>query len=584
MHAPPSKSDNSFAFALLVGTLAAFSVFKSTVIGPYRLDDLLVGLGVEACVLGWLWWLSARCQGLLMGYPNLARRVVFYPAFYFIAGLIFSYTFFFDAAVERRFSLLDVNSGGMLYFFTNVLPARGFAWLLGLMAASHGVAWWLQQRSLQPSARPALIVLLIASVATTAAARHAPRVATPLYDIGYDVWELASTPHVDVDARTRPYRPVAGLDKSARAPMMTDTPFKRVFVLVMETTTSKMFDEEEKTWPADSFFARERGHLRSFSRYFPNNQDSRTGLLNLMGSRLIPYEAYTDEGVAKYAYLKHETSLIDRFAALGYRSAFAVSQSDLEPVITELPWDEKLMLSPADIEREQKTKLCFNPYEFEHGCEDLALLPKVLDFLARNERAFVLQEMIWGHASEYNEASGLSTTAYYAKYLDALVGELARRGMLDDTLIAVTSDHGFRSKGLQSRLDAYRIPLMLYATRFSASDEPRLLSHLDFKDILFDAMQPGSVRVDHNEVVLIQGPTGTQMTAALTDQGGFLLFKTRGSIRLLLEERNLAARGSGEAASLVKMFDDYRTQFEARGGDLARLRGVKESGSSQRVP
>lgn len=560
-----------FSFALLVCTIALFAIFKWQIIGPSRTEDFFVGLTLETCAWGGLWWLTEWVRRRGSRLAVLCANVLFYGLFYFSAGLIFAYTFFFDSAVERRFSLLDIDFGGMGYFLTNVLPPNGWATLLGVFFGSHFGAFWLSRAHWQVPLRGAGLGLLGLAVIAGFLAWFAERIATPLYDIGHDFAELALTPRIEITQATRPYRATASLDKSARIPATLETPFKKVLVLVMETMTSEKLARESAVLPPNTFFLRERSRLHRFEHYFPNNQDSRTGMLDLVGSRLIPYEAYSDRDLASYEHVKSLPSLVDRFKTFGYATAFAVSQTDLEPVITELPWDKVVRLSEPDIDEARgKKQLCFTPYEFEHSCEDLTLLPKVLDFVAANERVFLFQEFIWGHAYEYNDASGKSNADYYSAYIDRLIEQLEARGLMDDTLIAITSDHGFRDKGLQGELSVYRIPLMFYAKRFQERADERLLSHLDFKDLLFNELSPGSLPIDDNAFVLIVGPTGTGMTAALTSRHDFMLVKARSpETRLLIEHKNVGVAGDarkppvekGADSQLFKLFDDYRTEF-----------------------
>ncbi len=565
-------SARGFRLGLLTCWTLGLAAFKWSVIGPWRVDDFLLGLTIEVCFWGWLAvaaaWLDDRP-------PVSARwvgRLVFYPLFYFSAGLVFSYTYFFDSAVERKFSLLDTDVGAMVFFFRDVLPARGWVILVALLLLMHGGAWLLRQRLRHPNVTALLSVLVPLSVTTSVLAQVAPRVATPLYDIVHDYRELWLSPKIRITAQTKAFMPIGSLDKSDRAPQSMASPYKKVLVFVMETMTAKRLEDEGAALSKDTFFRAQRAHSHQYERYFPNNQDSRTGMLDLLGSRLIPYEAYRDVDTEAYRGVTRLPSLIDRFKGFGYQTAFSVSQTGLEPIVTELPWDTIIRLSDADIARAKKTHLCFAPYEFENGCEDDVLLPKLFDFIDGNERVFLFHEFIWGHAYEYNEASGRTNTDYYSSFLDQVIAHLKQTGQLDQTLIAVTSDHGFRDKGLQDQLEVYRIPLWFYAPGLRETHNPDLLSHLDFKDLLFHTMQAASATIDRNDAIMIQGPTATALVAALTADNDFMLVKTRGATRLLLSHKHVGedlrghAEGRDRSApdALMKAYDDYKRSFDAR--------------------
>src|SRR5262245_22618367 len=113
-----------FRLGLLLCWAIAIATFKWWVIGPFRADDFLIGLGIELCCWGWLAVFALALDRIARPWVGAA---VFYAPFYFSAGLVFAYTYFFDSAVERRFSLLDTDLDGMRFFFQDVLPARGFA-------------------------------------------------------------------------------------------------------------------------------------------------------------------------------------------------------------------------------------------------------------------------------------------------------------------------------------------------------------------------------------------------------------------------------------------------------------------------
>jgi hypothetical protein len=552
---------------LVVSAALAFAIYDLVAIGVAHPVDLFLSWAVDACASVWLWTLS---EGLARrgGRGGVLAGMLFYPLFYFSFACTFAHTFYFESAAERRFSLLDLDLGSIEFFFVRVLPTNGWLVLLVLLAVVHAGALLLRERPRVLSRRALLGGLSAATLLTVAVGTQAERVPSPLVDIARDFWELWTLPRVARDRAAQPAYPLASLDKSARSPLLAATPFKKVFVFVMETMTSARLEAESARIEPNSFFRRERQHLHRYGRYYPNNQDSRTGMLDMLMSRLIPYEAYTEDDCEHYTFLARKPSLVDRFNALGYQSAYALSQSDVELVVGDLAWKRVLHPEEAEVRANAKRFQCVVAYEFEHGCEDLALLPKVLDFIDQNERVFVYQEMIWGHAIEYNQASGKTNTEYYSAYLDALIAHLRRTGVLDQTLIVITSDHGFRDKVLQADPDVYHVPLFFYSTRFEARDDDRLFSHLDFKDILFDELALRSP-AEGDPFVMTVGPTSTSMLAVLTDTRDFMLLKRRGHANFLLRHQNLkdASRAPDprQPAAFMRLFDDYRASFDRWG-------------------
>ncbi|HEX6241906.1 MAG TPA: sulfatase-like hydrolase/transferase, partial [Polyangiales bacterium] len=475
--------DGRHRLALLLGFLVSFSVYKLWAIGLDRLGELLLSIVFDAAI-----WIGVflLAEALAFKRSQLAERagtLWFYPVMYLSGALVFAHTFFYDAAIERRLTALDVTLGGISAFFREALPLRGYVALALLLFGLHAIAWLASVLVVRPTLGQSLFFGVPVLLAAGFGSAFAPRTPSVLFDTGKELWDLATLARATPRPPAKPGPLLAGFDKSAVPEPPTPPRFDKVIVLVMETMTAERMASEGAALDEASFLKSESAHLHRYVRYFPNNQDSRTGMLNMLASRVIPYEAYSDEGLAGYEALARHPSLVDRFRAHGYRTAFAVAQETLEEVVGDLPWDERLHLSQEEIDRAKQALLCFAPDPYENACEDLALLPEVVDFVTAHERAFVYQEFIWGHAYEYNAASGKTNTAYYSNYVDALLAELRQRGVLDRTLIALTSDHGFRDKSMQHQLGALQIPLLFHAAGFAAEDNERLFSHVDFKDL-----------------------------------------------------------------------------------------------------
>lgn len=555
------RQDGRALLALALSAALVVSIALGCVLGLGRLDAFATGLAFDLCCIGWAYLAVA-----LLARSGLSKVLLVALLAVVLAaqlGLVFAHAWFFDVAIERRLTLLDLTGAGLYHFFAVSLPAPGLVAFFALYAGLFGGAVMLTRylrRGLGARALGAMALLLAGA---TALSVRAERVASPLFDSAQEGYALVVRPRVVARRDAHTDRLVASLDKHARTHAAGTPSFSKVIVVVMETMTAKALAEQRAELPRDRFFVREKPHLHEFERYYPNNQDSRTGMLDMLFSRVIPYEAYSDEGYAGYRHLADRPSLADSMAALGYQTAFAVAQVALEEVASELKWSATLHLDAREIAAAQASeRLCFTPDEWEQSCEDLVLLPEVVEFVAKHPRAFVYQEMIWGHAYEYNAASGLSNAAYYAKYLDALVEALQARGLLDDTLIAITSDHGFRDKGRQHDPESYRVPLSFYAPRFQATRDARLTSHVDFGMLLLEELVPGAARADDNPLVMIVGPTGQGHTFVVDRQGGHvLLWRRLGSHRLMALVPPLAEA----PAQLLGVFEQYRAQFDQAG-------------------
>jgi hypothetical protein len=381
-----------------------------------------------------------------------------------------------------------------------------------------------------------------------------------MFDTVADLYGIATLPRLHARESPRAAQWLAHFNRSGFKQAPVSTPFKKVIVLVMEAMTQQDLNVEAKALPPTTFFRSAADHTHRYMRYFPNNQDSRTGMLDMLMSRLIPHEAYLESAVAVYGALQNEPGLVEQMKTSGYRTAFAVSQTELELVVGDLAWNERLHLSLPEIaDAKKKGLLCIQPDAWENGCEDLALLPKVMSFIEGHERAFVYQELIWGHDIQYNEMSGRSNGDYYSSYIDQLLTELRARNLQDETLLVVTSDHGFRDQGLQDELWVYQIPLWFYAPRFEERTHQHLLSHSDFGELLLAELDPNTaVQPARHPLVMIVGPTRSNMVASIGEQGSFLLFKQRFGREFLLAQRGQEEFSGDE---LVYAFRGYRALF-----------------------
>jgi hypothetical protein len=332
----------------------------------------------------------------------------------------------------------------------------------------------------------------------------------------------------------------------------------------METMITRDFAAESGKLSESTFVHSAEPHVHRYTDYHGNNQDSRTGMLDMLQSRVIPYEAYGD-GIDHYRFVARLPSLVDRYNARGYETVYAVSHADRESVIADLPWKQVLLLPRREVDGLRSKFLCVTVYEFEYGCEDRAILPKVFDVLDRHPSVFLFQEFIWGHDPEYNKFSGRTNADYYSSYLDAVVEHLRQTGKLDRTLIVLTSDHGYRGHSTLGESYAYHIPLWFYATRFDRREDNRLFSHIDFRDLLLYEMDAAPPPPEADPFVAVVGPTGIDSLTVLDAKGELMLVRTRGNAHYLLAHHPAPGRGSLtlDPAPFARFFDDYRRHFDA---------------------
>ena len=549
----------------MIAAAGVLALYKLRVVQLSRPIELFLACAVDALL--WAWLFCASELGIRRARRALGRSfaVAFFPIFYLLLACDVVHTTFYEVAAERQFSLFDVDLESAAFFLRQVATTR---WLLtagGLILAIHGAAWWLASREIHLSARASFAALCFGTMVTTCAGVYASRIPSPLFDTAHDAYNLLTLTKVVPKGGVAASESLAALDKSdvsdARPPA-----FSKILVFVMETVPTRDFESERTQLRRGSFLATFDEHAHRYDRYYATNQDSRTGMLDMLGSRLVPYEAYTEYGLGHYAFLSKKSSLVQAFNGLDYATAYAVSHADREAVLRDMPWRRMLTLPEDRVRALGKKYLCLTIYEFEHGCEDLAIIDDVLGFVDTHERVFLYQEFIWGHDPEYNEMSGRTNVDYYSSYLDKVVDHLRARGELDDTLIVVTSDHGYRSKKRLDRLESYELPLFFFSTRFSSARNTELRSHLDFKDVLFYEAGARERPSKVNPFVMNVGPTGSGTLAVITADQGLLLLRMRENLAFLQADKRQGTLP--DAGVLLGLFRDYRQRFDAfgRGG------------------
>lgn len=556
----------SFIIALIVVSAVVAAGQRWYAQAEHDPEDVWLGFALTATLWSWLCLACYAAQRYLPRVASLTVKGLSAAVFYLSLCAELSYTYFYAVAQDRELSLLSFGLWtGLRVLFTELLPPRGIATIAGLIVLAHAAALFLIWRAPALLRRAPIYALPPALTLLSLAGGIAidERMRSPLADLGRELVFLATTPRLDLDSAPKLPFDAHTLDRSSTDDPAQTYGFDYVLVFVMETMIARDFQEESARLPADTFVRRALPNVHRYTDYHSNNQDSRTGMLNMLMSRVVPYEAYAD-GLDHYKFVSRLPSMVDRFNVRGYESTYAVSHADREDVISDLPWKQALLLPTAEVDALRSQMLCVTVYEFEYGCEDRAILPKVLRVLDEHSKAFVYQEFIWGHDPEYNELSGRTNADYYSTYLDAVVDHLKKTNKLDRTLIVLTSDHGYRGRSTLSENFAYHIPLWFYATRFSERVDPRLFSHIDFQALLLHELA-GAPIPQPDPFVAVIGPTGINSLTVLDANGELALIRTRGETNFLLARR--PPSGNREPtlhpASFARLLEDYRTHFDA---------------------
>lgn len=475
--------------------------------------------------------------------------VVFHALFLLHFSACFLFNAFFEDAVHRRYSLLDADRDNVAYLLNSILPWSVFFWLAVSIAAVYSAAWLFQGRIVRP-ARWASWMLLAAAAGTWAfhsrPALHA-FVASDVKDY------FSGTPLPD------PSRSQFDLsDYRGAVPQLVGR-YPRILLFAMESITVQAMQKECAQKPC--VFQRLAAHSHVYSRYYSANQDSRTGLLSLLHSTFIPYPAYADRDVVQYEAIARKPGLLDELHRAGYSTSLAASIADRERVLMDQPWSQIWMLNETEARGGQEF-LCLHPYEFERSCEDRILMDRLVEYVTRQERVFLLHEFIFGHSSEYNDRAGTSSVRYYSDFIEEMLSRLEKHGSLDNTLVIITSDHGIRDRQTAGDPQSYQIPLIFYNRAFEPRENSGFFAPMDFAQILA-AEETGRAPVSERSVVPIMGSTGSGMIGLLSKDDGLLILKNRRAGARLVAQKCTGRGPCQEPQNLLPALEAFRKAFQS---------------------
>ncbi len=524
------------------------------------LQDLLepqAGLRALASIplYAFLFFSIFACGEILqaLGLPR-AGFFVFHGAFVLHFSACFLFDAFYEDAVHRRYSILDADSGNVFYLLRDVIPVTVVLSIGCVLFLVYALAPFVGQRIVRAVPVAALGMLLSGAGAVQAD--------TPTLH-AYFIRDVRS--YSEDAPVTDAIRPTVSHERDfADRDILSRTwtgRTKRIVLFVMESVTAEEL-EESCTGP-DCVFRSHAGEAHRYENYFSANQDSRTGILSLLFSRFIPYPAYPERDVRQYEHLKGRPSLLDLLHKAGYTTTFAAAVLEKERILTDLPWKKRILLTTDQAKTNVRTEngafVCLNPYEFEHSCEDRILLDQLVDHVARNDRIFLLQEFLYGHTGEYVRIRGQRSASYYGAYVAEFMRRLAARGVLDDTLIVVTSDHGQRNPSGLRNVENYRLPLYFFRKGQTPAVHREFLAPMDFTRIL--AAEEAGVRpaTAPRSLVPIMGSTGSGIVGLVSADKRLVLVKNRRwGARVMLNE---AGRGGMTPASLLGILEGYRSIF-----------------------
>ncbi|MBL8950745.1 MAG: sulfatase-like hydrolase/transferase [Myxococcaceae bacterium] len=563
---------DTFRFRLTVLTAVAFLAMKLWVLKHTPRPLLIEVWCFEACTWLWLFTLSAALSRVKrlerLRVPSLVYALLYVPHFVLCFGTVY----FFDDARIGRYTLVDFDADALDYLKRYVNPRTGLGGGAALLAGTLVAA--LATYRVRLPGRPAVLLatLTVCTIGVVGFAASSSAFPTPVWRLIDDLAVIARYPRVQAaDREPRRFAPES-LDRAPAGPVKLESHFKRVVVLVMEEVTLQHFVAARARVPDDNFFARIRPHEHVYSNVFATNMDSHTGVLALLGSRFVPYEAYKERDIERYKLLQQKRTLIDLMRENGYHSVFASAQVLGEGIVDKMPWDEHILLTePETKQLAAAGSVCVNPYRFEDGCEDGVMLPRLFERLERHEKLFWFQPTIWGHSNEYSLKTHKSDVQYYGEVLGRLVAFLEQKGLAEETLIVVVADHGRRTRGTEHLAQSYQIPLVLYAPGFERVENDALHSQLDLQDIIRAAMTGTEAELKPADVVLFIGQSYLSIVGAATREHDFMVIKNRRHAKYVLNHVSYAdpsrfdapPRGDVTPGEVLQLLGDYREYFQS---------------------
>lgn len=303
------------------------------------------------------------------------------------------------------------------------------------------------------------------------------------------------------------------LFRQSRTALPAASRYRRVVVLVMESVDYDAFVVHFRGDGA-AFLNRVRDHAILYSDYHCLNLESYTGLLTMLNGVFIPYRAYGDD--SPFRFVDGLGNLVRDLKGAGFTTWFVSSygawQARFIPDASD--WDGILLKDPE----KARGFVSMDTNGIERAVEDMAVLEDVVELCRSTDRRLLFQEMVAGHAPVWEEKTGIEPLVYYDRYFTRLYERLGQEGLLDGTLILITSDHGPRPRPADPA--SYHLPLLLVATDLAPGVEPAFLSHLDFSDIV-TARLAGGGPPRGSESILTVGSTVDYVYGTVRADGHF---------------------------------------------------------------
>ncbi|PIU22160.1 MAG: hypothetical protein COT14_02540 [Candidatus Diapherotrites archaeon CG08_land_8_20_14_0_20_30_16] len=449
---------------------------------------------------------------------NVTAKIIFYVLFAFHTFATLLSTYFMPDFLYRKYSILSINAGTASFVIKDLFPIKYMIIIVGVLAGIFLIAYFLPNLKLNINAKAKWIAFAVCVILLVLI----PNLFSGKFESVYTntINDLFIFGKQDIPIRDVNYDPnVVNLEKTIQNYNLGELKYKRIFFFVMEEISSGMFEKDLQNISKEkNFFEKVKQQSNYYENYYTNHQDSRGALLVLLSSIFVSYESYSySDWYDLYArQIIESKNLVEFFNQNNFSTVFLSSIVDAPFEMQKYPWKKFDTLSENDYDSASNDYLCMHVLQYEKACEDRVLL-KNLEKLAHSENIFVLDEFIYGHTHKYIEEKKQTRLEYYNDFFYDFYTYLEENNLLDDTLIVITSDHGLKDPSSSLTIEGYKIPLIFIANDLNYFLNNNLLSHMEFKDILFSYILKNH-KFENPDCVYITGTTQSNLFAYVCDK------------------------------------------------------------------
>ncbi len=339
---------------------------------------------------------------------------------------------------------------------------------------------------------------------------------------------------------------VAKKIETIKFPQNNRLKYSKILLIVLEGQTASSFEEGFFTIK-DGFYQQNKAHSVYYSNYFTSNLDSYTSLISMVTSIQVPYRAYADESL--YEKVNSAPSITEDFKNRGFYNVF-ISCYEYQPFVpTRNYWDK--ILERKDIQGVDQW-LSLGSSKMEMATEDKAALSTMIEILTKNEKSFLLHEMVYGHSPEWIATTGKSQNEYHNEYLLDLSNKLKEENIWDKTLLVVVSDHGDRAKSTE--LENYRAPLLFIGQQIDSITQINyFLTHTELSQLIYYYTLNDTFPESRQEIFLVGSTEKWVYGKALSTKENIFIDDARGV--------ELFKNGSLKAIDVQSEFQAYLNSF-----------------------